>query len=152
MSWWSVIGSAIDSVGSDIHHAFTTVYKAVVGAGSGAITEAEKVGGQIANDASTFTTSIFLNWFFTLIIDPIVNAIEWVMEEAVGEIMKGLGTILGLIFALPDGLVLWFTDHITNLGIASPIALSLAIGIILVISIAIGLALLKAIQLIVQEA
>ena len=145
MSWWSALGS-------DIYGAFNEVKNAVIGTGSTIITGAEKVGGQLASDVSGFTTSIFMNWFFVLIIYPVVDTFEWVMEEIVGKVMYGVGVFLGLVFALPDGLVIWFQGHIENLGIASPIALSFAIGIILVVSLAIGLAILKGIQYIVQEA
>ncbi len=152
MSWWSWLSGGAASLGSDIYDGFHGVYTSVVGDGQAAINEAEKVGGQIASDASGFTTSIFLNWFFSLIVYPIVNAVEWVMIEIVSTVMKGVGIFIGLIFAIPDGLTLWFENHIISVGIASPIALSLAIGIILIIAIGIGLALAKILQMIIQEA
>ena len=65
--------------------------------------------------------------------------------------MKGVGIFLGLIFALPDGLAVWFQNHIISLGIASPIAASISIGIVLIVAVGIGLLILKLIQLIVQE-
>ena len=152
MSWWSWISGGAASLGSDIYGGFDTVYTATIGAGTTGITDAEKLGGQIASDASGFTTSIFLNWFFQLIIYPVVHVVSWIMGEVVGALMKGVAVIVGLIFALPDGIVIWLEDHIISMGIASPIALSIAIGIILVVSIGIGLILIKGIQLIVQEA
>ncbi len=152
MSWWSWLSGGAASLGSDIYGGFSTVYKSVIGAGTTGITEAEKLGGQAQSYMGNFTTSLFMNWFFNLIIYPVIHVVEWVMGEIVGVLMKGVAIIVGLIFALPDGIVIWMEDHIISMGIASPIALSLAIGIILVVSIGIGLVLIKGIQLIVQEA
>ena len=151
MSWWSWLSGGAASLGSDVYGGFHDVYSAVMGAGTTAITEAEKLGGEAEQYTSNFTTSIFLNWFFTLIVYPIVNVVEWVMKEFVGLIMKGVGILLGLIFALPDGLAVWFQNHIISLGIASPIAASISIGIVLIVAVGIGLLILKLIQLIVQE-
>lgn len=145
MSWFG-------SLWGDVSGAFSTVYKAVVGAGETAVTDGEQVGGQLAKDTSGFTTSLFVNWFIQLIIHPVVKAIGWIMVEIVLELMKVIGSILGAIFALPDGLAIWFQYHIEGFGIASPIAMSIAIGIILVVSIGIGLLILKGIRYIAEEA
>ena len=122
----------------DITNAFHTVYNEVMGGANFAINGATYLGGQLMSATSGFTTSIFLNWFLILIIKPIVNFIGWVMQYVVREIMYGVASVIAGIFAVPNGLAQYFENHLSGLGIAGPIALSFALGLIFMVSLAIG--------------
>lgn len=151
MSWWSSVSGGVSSLGSDIYNGFSTVYNAVSGVTSSGISYLEKQGGQMAKNTSVFTQSIFLNWFFELIVYPVVDVGDTIILESTVLIMKGVGIFLGLIFAIPDGIAIWFEGHIVSLGMASPIASSISFGIILVIGVGTVLLIFKILQLVLQE-